>query len=365
MKIMFHTLSLGRGGAERVISNLCASFPKNYDKSIVISQNSDIGYKFSKNISVINLNPNQKKNFILKNLTILKNLYVNIETFKPDVIVCFLNEASMRTLFLKKISLIGKKTKIIVSVRNDPKVIYKNRLKKALMKILFKKSDGFVFQTEEAMNYFDDSVKKKSTVIPNPINDIFLNEEKYKNKRRKEIVTVGRLTEQKNHELLIDAFAEVSDKYPEFKLKIYGDGPLREKLENFVKEKKLIDKVLFMGTSDHLEKDLVPSYMFVLPSFYEGMPNALMEALALGLPCISTDCPCGGPRFLIENGINGFLIENNNRSDLIRSIEYLIENPKIASKIGDCAKEKSKNLSSSKINSKWVKFIWSVIDNEH
>lgn len=137
---------------------------------------------------------------------------------------------------------------------------------------------------------------------------------------RGEIVTCGRLTEQKNHKLLIDAFAEVQKIYPFATLKIYGEGVLREKLQNQIDSLNLNEKVFLMGATNDVAKALQTADLFVLSSDYEGMPNALMEAMAAGVPCISTDCPCGGPRELFGEDASDKLVPCNDSAQLAEAI---------------------------------------------
>lgn len=135
--------------------------------------------------------------------------------------------------------------------------------------------------------------QRSRKIIPNAINKEFITAE-YSGPRNKQIVSSGRLTEQKNHALLIKAFAGITAKYPAYKLVIYGDGPLRKDLELLASNLGIADKVSFPGYTTEIRKKIERSSLFVLSSDFEGMPNALMEAMALGVPCISTDCKGGG-----------------------------------------------------------------------
>ena len=363
MNIMFHTGSLDKGGAERVISNLSNYLDnENNNVCILVSRLDKIGYSLNNEVKVEVLNPSKIQNFFVKNMIIFKNIIKNIKIYKPDVIVCFLNEPSIRTLFLKKLHLVSKNIKIIISVRNDPKKIYNTPIKKLIMKTFFKTGDGFVFQTIEAKNFFSKEVKEKSIIIPNPINTDFIGNF-YKGKRKKTIITVGRLTEQKNHLLLIDAYYRVQLIHPEYILKIYGEGNLKNTLLKHCLELKIEDKVLFMGVVDNIKDEIYDDGVFVLSSNYEGMPNALMEAMTLGLPCISTDCPCGGPRFLIENDKNGILVPVGNQEKLEMAIKKVINDNEFASKIGMEAHKISKVLNPNVINKKWKKYLDDICYN--
>ena len=211
---------------------------------------------------------------------------------KPDIIITFLPEPSFKILFLKKISKKIKQIPIIVSVRNDPVIEYKNKIINFIMKRLYPLSEGFVFQTEDAKKYFDNIINCKNKVIVNPVGEAFI-KERYEGEREKRIVAVGRLEPQKNYKLLLDAFKKINQKHPDYMLEIYGKGSLEEELKMLVKKSKLDSVIIFKGNSDTIEKDIYNAKAFVMTSNYEGMPNSLLEAFVLGVPCVSTDCPCG------------------------------------------------------------------------
>lgn len=289
MKILFTTGCMNEGGAERVVANLANAFAKDNEVSIVITINDTSKYELNSDILFYSLDEDKvPKNIVLKNVKRMKKFKKIIKCFKPDIIVSFLPEPSYRALLLSFFN----KIPVIVSVRNDPKVEYKSLKDKILMRLLYPLASGFVFQTKEAQEYFGSKIQSKSIVIPNPVDKRFL-EKNCEGQRSNTIVTVGRLEEQKNHELLINAFSKITNEIPEYKLIIYGEGSLRERLEQQIKNLKLEEKVLLPGVEKNIEEKIYNARLFVLSSNYEGMPNALMEAMALGIPSISTDCPCG------------------------------------------------------------------------
>jgi len=360
MNIMFSTGCLKKGGAERVISNLANYFINDNKVSIVTTIKGEQYYELDKNINVYSLDQGSNiENFLIKNVKRIRNLKKIINKVKPDIIVSFLPEPSYRLLFLK---IFNKNLKVIVSVRNDPKIEYKNIISKLVMKLLYSKADGFVFQTEEAKNYFSKKIKNKSTIIPNPVNKNFICEPFF-GKREKTIVTVGRLEKQKNHELLINAFSKIANKYRDYKLIIYGDGSLRTNLEEQIQRLKLENRVILAGQVDEIHKVIYKSGLFVLSSDYEGMPNCLLEAMALGIPCISTDCPCGGPKEIIDNGINGILVPTNDVSKMSKAIEKIIlDDDKKISYSKESNKKISLNFNPEVINKKWKDYIKRVVD---
>ena len=362
MNIVFCLGSMGKGGAERVVANLSNYLIKRGNKvSIITTVVGTCVYKLDEKIRRYSLDTNTKKrNLVLKNIARLKNLKKYIKIISPDVIISFLPEPSYRVLLLKR----AFKVPTIISVRNDPKIEYKSKLSKICMKCTYPKADGFVFQTEEAKKYFNSKIQKKSIIIPNPISDEFIEEGNFKyNPNSKKIINVGRLEKQKNQELLIKAFKEIHNKYPEYELYIYGEGSLREGLNKLVKDEKLEKNVFLPGEVNDIKDKLKDSKIFILASNYEGMPNSLMEAMALGLPCISTDCPCGGPSFLIQNNINGVLIPVNDKETLVKAIENLINNKNKCLELAKNAKKICYTLNPEKINNAWEEYIKKIVIN--
>lgn len=359
MKIMFCLGSMTKGGAERVIANLSNEFCKKDNISIVVTPPDEPEYLLDKRINFITIDQKKDRKFgiIFRTLKRIKRLRKIIKHENPDIIVSLLPEPTYRMMIAK----IGLHKKTIISVRNDPNVEYNTFLKKILVKILYSKADGFIFQTPDAQKWFSKKIQKKSVVIPNPINENFICKP-YDGKRKKNIVTVGRLEKQKNHKMLIESFSKLSKKFNNYKLVIYGDGSLKDELSNYIKEKKLSKRVILAGQKDDIKSEIYDAALFVLSSDYEGMPNALMEALALGLPCISTDCPCGGPKYLIEDGINGYLVDVKNSDMLTIKMEYVLKNN--TKKIEKNANRICDKLNPIKINKIWKKFIEEVYYND-
>ncbi len=357
MKLMFCIGEMKKGGAERVVANLSNYLIKhNEEVNIITTIKGKSFYELDKKINLDGLDDDKlHKNFIIKNKKRLKKLKAILKNKKPDIIVSFLPEPSYRVLFLK---IFNRQLKVIVSVRNDPKVEYKSRINRLIMKLLYPLADGFVFQTKEAQEYFSKKIQNKSVIIPNPINEDFICEP-YNGEREKIIVTVGRLEEQKNHKMLIEAFSKLPEEFKEYKLIIYGEGSLRNKLEEQINELKLKDRVLLPGQVDNVKEKIYKASLFVLSSKYEGMPNALMEAMALGIPCISTDCPCGGPRFLIKNGYNGYLVPVNDTCSLRKTMQNVLN--KNQTEARQKVHKIAVDLHPNKINKEWEKYIVKII----
>lgn len=361
MRILFCIDSMTKGGAERVISNLSNYLINNgYDVNILTVINSNIEYDINPKVNLeclddkfINVR-NEKSGKIKKIANFVKRIKLMkkaVNKIRPDIIISFLPYTSFITL--KAI----KNIPIIVSVRNDPKIEYSSKIYNFLMKKLYPKADGFVFQTEDAKQYFANIINVESKIIPNPINEEFVANQEFQGERKKEIVSVGRLFKQKNHQLLIDAFADLSNELLNYKLIIYGEGEDREKLQKIIRDKKLENRIFLPGNIKDVKGKIYDAKMFILSSDYEGMPNALMEAMALGVPVIATNCPCGGPEFLIENNTNGILIDVGDKEQLKNAILKIIKDREFSKKIAHNAIGISKKLAPEKINKKWENFI--------
>jgi len=254
------------------------------------------------------------------------------------------------------------RAKIIASERVDP-ATYGARMQK-MLKHYAKRADGFVFQTEDARAWYGDAVKNcRAEVIPNAINPDFIRP-RYVGERIKRVVAAGRMTTQKNFALLINAFSKVANEFPEYMLTIFGEGPERQNLEAQIKKLGIEDRVSMPGHTDHMPEELEKSSLYVLSSDFEGMPNALMEGMAVGLPCISTDCPCGGPKFLIQDGKNGILVPVGDVDKMAEAMKALLIDEEKRNALGKEAATVQERLAPEKIYKQWEEFIVNVCEEK-
>ena len=378
-KIMFHINSLGKGGAERVVSLLSREFAEDGYQVVLATEWVEAEeYPMSEKITRIHVGLDEKQekaSSLSKQWYRVANLRKVIKAEKPDVIFSFCIKANYRATMATT----GIKIPVITSVRSDPKIDYVGRKNEIVNKLFFNRAAGCVFQTQEAQSFFDEVLQKKSTIICNPVNEKFLNAKR--KPPRKKIACVGRLVRSKNQMLLVKAFEKVLEKHPDYELYFYGDGSndeCKQLLIDYVNKTEisvtnpegkkvnicLKDAVHFMGISNTLETDIADAAMFVLPSDYEGMPNALMEAMTLGLPAISTDCPCGGSRYWIEHKKNGQLFPVGDEQALTEAILYYIENPIEAEEMGQKAKETLKSAALDKVYAEWKTYMEQVMLRE-
>lgn len=354
-KILLYIDNLYLGGAQRVMSNLANYFAKEgYDVVLVNEVKPNINkkaYMTNEKIKRVYLEENTVRNFFYRQLKRVYTLRSIIQAERPDVVLSFLGPTNVRML----VATIGLNVKKIVSVRNDPYKEYGKGIKKLFARELFKLADGYVFQTTEVASYFSNHVQKSAKVIYNPVNEVF-----YKTQRiniKKEIVSIGRLQDQKNPMLLIEAFSIIAKKYRDWKLCFCGEGELQLLLEERCKILGISNQVVFEGQISNVNEKLSSSAIYALSSDYEGMPNALMEAMAVGVPCISTDCPCGGPRELIKNGENGILVPVGDVSKMSEALEALIVKNDYRESLGEAAKLRALNFKFDKILKEWKEYL--------
>lgn len=353
-KILFYIDSMQMGGANRVIANLVEYFFKLGKEVILVNdinpEKDILEYKIPNEITRKYLDT-EKKGRLKKNILRITRLRRIIKEEKPDIVLSFMGPPNERMI----LATLGLNIKKIVSVRNDPYREYGKGIKKIIANFLFSFADGCVFQTEEARGYFKKAIQKKSIIIFNPVNKKFYNQKLLQEK--KYILMVGRLQPQKNPHLLLEVFFEIEDKYKDFKLLFCGDGELKESLNKKVVERNLQERVIFCGQVNNIEKYLSETSVYVLSSDYEGMPNALMEAMAVGVPVIATDCPCGGPRALIENEKQGILINCRDRKSLRENLEKLLNNKELRERMRIESKKRAEKFQPKIIFEEWRKYL--------
>jgi glycosyltransferase involved in cell wall biosynthesis len=357
IKIMFYINVLTKGGAERVMLSLAQQFQaKGYEVLLVTSYRDLDEYEIPDNIRVCALERERiVQSRIRRNLTRIRKLRKLCRQEKPDVLISFLQEPNFRSIC----AAIGLPIKNVISVRNDPNMEYAGKIGRFVGKWILPTADGCVFQTKEAMRWFPKRLQQKSILIPNAVADVFY--ETPRKLRPNDIVSVGRLSAQKNHALLIEAFGDIADRFPETNLRIYGTGDLEDELRNRIDRLNLNDRIFLMGTTDHVEEVLAGAKVFVLPSNYEGMPNALMEALAMGVPSIAADCPCGGPRMLIRDKENGFLFPVGDRRALAELLAELLSDEEKREHVGEAARVRAKEFHPQKVFTIWEDYITKIV----
>lgn len=358
-KIAFHLNSLQQGGAERVVSNLANRFAKEgYEVVIATEWYGTDEFALDQKVRRVHVGltkEDENRSRISKMLRRIWYLRRFMKKEKPDVVVAFTRGVLYRALAAG----IGTGIPVVISVRTDPVGHYDKKADKLRIPLLFPHAAGCVFQTEGAKAFFAPYLQENSRIILNPLNPKYVGVPEPA-VRTKDVVQSGRLVDFKNQPMLIRAFLKVHEKHPDYTLKIYGpdskDGT-KEILESIIHENHAEDFVKLMGGSNTLEKDLADAALYAFSSDWEGLPNALMEAMALGLPVVSTDCPCGGPKTLIEDGVNGLLVPIMDEKAMTDGILRLIENRELAERLGREARRISERANEDAVFEQWQTYL--------
>lgn len=349
MNIAFISESLSGGGAERATANLANGLclKDDINVSVITGEKKDNDYELSDKIRRVCL----IKNSLIADSRVLKHYLTENDI---DVVVgmglyvnfcaCLMNSKNL-------------KTKVIISERNSPKHDNISKKSKLLRFLIYRRADGYVFQTEQARDFYSRKIQARSVVIHNPVkNDLPYRTDKH----NKEIVAVGRLMPQKNYDLLLRAFSELRKRNKDYILRIFGEGKEEERLRNLCKDLGIENVTRFEGFCTNVHEEIKDSDIFVLSSDFEGMPNSLMEAMAMGFPVVSTDCPCGGPKELIKDGNNGLLIPVGNTEKLMERILNLINNDTLRETLSENAIKIRNTHSIHAIISEWLKYLSTI-----
>lgn len=318
--LLFYINAIHDGGAERVLLQLAKRFADCGYRSVVVTSFVDTWeYPVPEGVERLSIEQEQiPQSRLRRNLSRIKALRRIIREYRPAALISFMAEPNFRAVLASRFLPV----KTIVSVRNDPEREYAGRLGRLIGRWLLPLADGCVFQTEKAKKWFPKRLQKRSRVIMNQVDERFFQVTTAGEKGY--VMTAGRLTRQKNQALLIRSFAAIAGDVEE-ELRIYGEGELRAELEALIGESGMEGRIRLMGASDDMPAALAGCKLFVLPSDFEGMPNALLEAMAAGRCCVSTACPCGGPEAVIENGVNGLLVPVGEEKPLSAAIRSLLQ----------------------------------------
>jgi len=255
----------------------------------------------------------------------------------------------------------GLPNRIIISERCDSKRLMKKRYGKEFIKKYYPRANEAVFQTEDARDGYPEVIAQKGRVIPNPIKENL--PLPYTGERKCNITTFCRISEQKNLMLLVDAFHMLHQDYPEYILRIIGDAPNDEgkrvvdELTARIEQLEIKEAVHLLPFSGTVHEEILQDCMYVNSSDYEGMSNAMLEAMAIGMPVVCTDCPIGGARAIIRDGENGLLVPVGDPEAMYRAMKRIIEDKELARRLSVNAAELRETLSLESIAERWMELL--------
>ncbi len=352
-KILFVVPSFSGGGAERVVTVLASNLAeRGFDVSCIIYYRAEKEYEYSDKIKVFNLTGGKEEDYRALNMKSkvlkLRNMITSIH---PDYIIPFLPQVGFHVWLAS----LGKKYRIIQTVRNDPRNDPTSRFERLIRNLMLTFSWRNFVQNKEQLDYFPAFIKKKTSILPNPVPQSLFQMKHHYSSQVKNVISLGRLSKQKNFDLIIRTAARVHQQYPDIKFHIFGDGDLHDTLYQTIVNSNLKDCVVLEGRTDKPYEEMCGADIFVLSSNYEGMPNALLEAMALGMPSISTDCPTG-PSDIIHNQVNGRLVPLDDDQAIADIIIEWVNDPQKLEITGENAKRTIlDNYSADVISNKFLK----------
>ena len=357
-KILFVIHALGYGGAGKMIVHLANHISHcGYTTAIYVEEQTGKHYPVEQSVEVIQ-ETEFFKNYYTRHFQQIFQLRKRIREIAPDLVVSFQTNQNALSVIATR----GKNIPVIISERGDP-YQYNNAVAK-LKTWVINRSEGAVFQTEKAAAYYGKQLQRRCRIIYNPCTVPFLERPKW-NERVNEIAFVARFDiQQKRQDIMVKAFALIAAQFPEYKLCFYGIGGDQAKVESMVANLKIDDQVVFKGLTNDIPNAIRFSKLFVLSSDYEGLPNALIEAMAVGLPCISTDCSPGGASELIQQGINGVIVPCADEKSLAEAMGHLLSNTDMADRLGKEAQKITERLKPERIYSQWEEYIKKILEGK-
>lgn len=358
MRITFIIYHLSSGGAERIMASLISYFYNYYEVELIVYSKEDFFFQIPETIRVHKI-VSTKQNSFFSFVNRLGKTYSILKNRKPDVVISFLTETNITATICSSILRIP----IIVSERTNP---LKHKLSKTVLllrKIAYRFCSCLVVQTNDSKQYFEKFVKSsKIVIIPNFVDLKKFDQFNRLCTPRKQILSVGRLSYEKGHDLLIKAFASSKSKQQGWKLVIVGDGPLFQNYVRLIEQLDSKEEIQLVGKKKNVLEYLFSSAFFVLPSRYEGFPNALLEATAAGLPCIAFNCGMGIID-VVENGFNGLLANAEDYESLRECIDSLSDNIELQDQFKKNSSIRVQDFEINRVMSKWKSLIKNVSEN--
>jgi len=362
-KIAFYINSLEHsGGAERVITILVNKLCDSYEVYLFLLNEATPFYKVNPEVNIIPLVPKVIPSSgvfaaIKSNVRIVRKVMGAIKKHQIDLLVTFMTTTNITGMIAAKLT----KRPVIMSERNFPTKQRMAQYWRSLRKLLYPYADYLVVQTAEIKSHFVDFMNRdKIVILPNPISPDLTEATTKAYPKKSTILNVGRLNQQKAQHILIRAFALLQP--CDWNLTFVGEGDRREELEQLVTTLGLDEKVQFPGSTKAIYEQYGTAKVFAFSSIYEGFPNALIEAMHFGMPCVSTDCPTG-PSELIEDGHNGYLIPMNDEKIMAEKLRVLIDDEEKRATFGGRAKETVAKFKAAAVVKSWATLIDTALKN--
>ena len=350
-RILFVTGNLDRGGAQRVLGLLADYYcDMGVETHVAMLFNNKVGYIIHSQLILHDVSC--QGNYFKNLFPMIQKLRNTINSINPDVIVSFAGRINMVTMLAK----IGLSIPVILSERNDPANDRRSGPERLLCKLFYSKAEKVVFQTNYQASFYKKWCKNNGVIIGNPISaPVYEGEHPVK-----DIICVGKLMEQKNHPMMVDAFAMIANDFPETQVFIYGEGPEERNILNIIDSKGMKDRIHLCGNTDQMFEVMHKYQYFVMCSNYEGLSNALLEAMISGMTCITTNW--NGADEVITDNVNGYLVPVDDSKALAEKMRIVLKTDN--NNITRQAIKSANEFEMGNVFSKWNKVIEKVARSE-
>lgn len=356
-KVLFVAATLGGGGAERVMLNLANKMKEKGLEVVVLKtadeKNPHATYGLNPEITIEKIGSKHTGKLlrVIDKFTQFRKLF---RMYSEYTIISFLPDVNIYSIAASR----GLGNRVIVSERNDPAREPSSRFVRILRDYFYKFADYIVFQTKDAQRCFCKRIRDKSGIIPNPLDLDQLPQPEIDCEKRDAIIMVCRVKPQKNIGMMIDAVSKIDNQMGSTTVEIYGDGNLyRNNMQKRISELGLDSRIKFMGPSREIYSIMKTAKIYVSTSDYEGISNTMLEALALGVPTIVTDCPIGGARMFVENNVNGILVPVGDSDALARELLRLLNDTELQRTFSNNSILIRNELDLNLIADKWIDIV--------
>ena len=359
LKVAFVIDDLGDGGAERALTVLSKALTARglaIEIYGVSAKEKPPAYVVDERVSYAHLScEDGGGGFVM--LRRIKTLRAKLKKSNPDVAVGFMSHNSIKTV----IACFGLGIPVVFRMAAEPRWEARSPLVRLGMILCFPLAKGAVYQNPAQYEYFRRRKNRRDAVIMNPVeeNPLWAEEKTYKNSK---VLTAGRLTAVKNHSLLLRAWSNVAGRFPEWSLDILGEGENRKALEREKAELGIDKSVYIPGFSSDVMERFFDAPVFALTSDAEGLPNALLEAMCLGMACVTTNFDGDAAGMLIDDGVNGLIVPKGNEEALAAALSRLMEDETLRAKLGQNAAELRQRVNADAVALEWIEFLTSIAD---